>query len=730
MKRNITAALIAALEVLTTPILPAATFEPLPMTGFNEDLVAEGMGTNALGTTTARFDGDISNGRNVFYAQGFSSWLRGPGPRGLPASGAFTNVNNPNLRYQLMPYHQRNALLLRGPGDTGSGGAAAAALALVWPDSFSDLAILGTSAMGETTLNYTLNFSDGTSFSANYKVADWCGPSNAVIRGFDRVCRDDDTFREGLNPTNPKLFEHIITLSPADQARTLTSISFQWIGSEVTRAAIFGLSGVATPNQPPVVALTAPTNGARFLPGTNLVLAATATDSDGRITGVEFYDGNRLLGRVTGAPYSLVLSNVPAGTYSFTARATDNRRKTTVSAPANIAVAPESAPLVFYPNFSLTGGLAFQGDAAIAANRLRLTPALTNRVGGAWLAAKQPVASGFETMFQFQITEPGGGGAEGLAFVIQNSSASALGETGGGLGYAGIPNSLAVEFDLCQNPGQADPDGNHLGVHSGGHYPNSAFEGAALARARNLPDLSDGNIHTAILRYVPGKLLVFLDNPAVPVLSVALRLEELLDLDAGGAWVGFTAATGQASENHDILMWSFRPELPPSVRLSQPLDNASFFAPAVIRLTAEAGDADGGIVWLDYYANGVFLGSVIAPPFELIWSNAPAGSYQLSAQAIDDFGAAMDSSPVTITVLEPPRIARIVPHPPAMALLEFQTIPGRTYAVEYSADLVNWQTASPVITGQGGLQQWLDVGPPGTGAGPLDHRFYRLVILP
>ena len=38
----------------------------------------------------------------------------------------------------------------------------------------------------------------------------------------------------------------------------------------------------------------------------------------------------------------------------------------------------------------------------------------------------------------------------------------------------------------------------------------------------------------------------------------------LLSLENGAGWVGFTSTTGGEFENHDMLMWSFRPNTAPS----------------------------------------------------------------------------------------------------------------------------------------------------------------------
>jgi hypothetical protein len=65
-------------------------------------------------------------------------------------------------------------------------------------------------------------------------------------------------------------------------------------------------------------------------------------------------------------------------------------------------------------------------------------------------------------------------------------------------------------------------------------------------------------------------------------------------------------------------------------------------------------------------------------------------------------------------------------------LIDFNTIPGRTYAVQYSSDLVTWKTADPIITAPTNRVQWYDDGPPKTESKPdsVPSRFYRIVQLP
>jgi hypothetical protein len=91
-------------------------------------------------------------------------------------------------------------------------------------------------------------------------------------------------------------------------------------------------------NNPPTVSISSPANGATFTAPASVTINATAADSDGTISSVAFYQGSTLLGTDTSSPYSYTWSNVAAGSYSLTARATDNGGAVTTSTAVGITV--------------------------------------------------------------------------------------------------------------------------------------------------------------------------------------------------------------------------------------------------------------------------------------------------------------------------------------------------------------------------------------------------------
>ncbi len=120
---------------------------------------------------------------------------------------------------------------------------------------------------------------------------------------------------------------------------SITARATDNVGAVTTSSAVtVSVTSVVVANNPPIVSITEPANNGNFTAPATVVITANATDSDGSITKVDFYNGTTLLTNDFTAPYTYTITNLTAGTYTITARATDNSGTGTTSSAVAINV--------------------------------------------------------------------------------------------------------------------------------------------------------------------------------------------------------------------------------------------------------------------------------------------------------------------------------------------------------------------------------------------------------
>src|SRR4051812_39954377 len=101
----------------------------------------------------------------------------------------------------------------------------------------------------------------------------------------------------------------------------------------------------------------------------------------------------------------------------------------------------------------------------------------------------------------------------------------------------------------------------------------------------------------------------------------------------------------------------------PTVSLTSPASASAIPAGGTLSLTASAGDVDGTISKVDFFASGTRIATATSAPYTATWNNAPAGSYTLTAVATDDRFTATRSSSVPVTVTASPATVTLVRGP-------------------------------------------------------------------
>ena len=131
-------------------------------------------------------------------------------------------------------------------------------------------------------------------------------------------------------------------------AQAVLTIQIRRIGTTTVLASTNATLRATVLNNPPTVAWTAPAANSLFTANSNIPLSASAADSDGSISKVEFLSGSTVLSTDITAPYTYTWPNVPAGTYSLSARATDNMGAVAISSPP-VPITVNAMPIVTMP---------------------------------------------------------------------------------------------------------------------------------------------------------------------------------------------------------------------------------------------------------------------------------------------------------------------------------------------------------------------------------------------
>lgn len=131
---------------------------------------------------------------------------------------------------------------------------------------------------------------------------------------------------------------------------------------------------------------------------------------------------------------------------------------------------------------------------------------------------------------------------------------------------------------------------------------------------------------------------------------------------------------------------------PPTVGLTAPGSGSTYTAPASMTVSANAGDGDGSVTRVDFYANSTLIGTDNSSPYSIAWNGVVAGSYTLTAVARDNAGATTTSGARSVAVNNPSL--------PGLAV--FGASPDHTTVTRYSLDIftqgANPATATPMAT--------------------------------
>jgi hypothetical protein len=176
-----------------------------------------------------------------------------------------------------------------------------------------------------TPTNLTLTGTDADADALNFSIS--TPPARGTLTG----APPNLTYTPSNNVTGPDTFSFTV-----DDGMAASTPTF------------FNLAINAPTNTLSTIALVQPTDGRVFIAPTNVTLTTAVSDPDG-LRSVNFYIGSSFITQITNAPYTLTLTNVPPGDYTFSARAIDALGARTWSAPIRITILPVVPTLSLQP---------------------------------------------------------------------------------------------------------------------------------------------------------------------------------------------------------------------------------------------------------------------------------------------------------------------------------------------------------------------------------------------
>ena len=346
-------------------------------------------------------------------------------------------------------------------------------------------------------------------------------------------------------------------------------------------------------NNPPSVSITNPSNNSNHADGTTLSVSANVSDNDGTISSVEFFANGTSLGTDNSVPYSINWTP-SSGNYHITAIATDNDGASTTSAPVSVTI-----------NSDGTGG----GSLAYPNGIPHAIPGLIN-------------ATHYDT------------GGLGISY-----SDTSPGNNGDGP----RPNEdVDTEYRTVKG---------NVGWIDAGEW---------LEFTVDIQTSGLYNITYQVASEDNGQFRLEFDGQDVT---------GTVDVDATGGWGDFTTITSQDiplnSGQQTMLLYfiqgpfniadiifeaaSSNPNQPPSVTVTTPSNNSNFDENTTISIAVDASDSDGTVSFVEFFVNGISLGTDNSAPYSINWTPS-IGNYAITATAIDNDGTLTTSPPVVVTI--------------------------------------------------------------------------------
>lgn len=427
----------------------------------------------------------------------------------------------------------------------------------------------------------------------------------------------------GWQPPQPG--SYLLTVTATDGTHTATSLAVRYFA---TGTAFIG-----------------PVDNSLVPAGSSVVMQATATPAPAApaafVQRMEFYVDGNLVGTDTTYPYSYIYtpsSTVP--THTIEARAFDNLGNQISPTGTAVRRINMVTPIGTPPTVRIlnpTSGANVTTGAEVTLITEAVSPSGFIRNVDFYLNGVQLSSS---TTFPFT--------AKWTPTVPGTYQFTAIGFDDKSNAVASTPITITVTGGFPTSAITTPAPGAANNAVQGSIVPvtvRAAGADGGITSIKTIELLVDGLVNDKLPKVVG-------DAPAILVEPFIFNWRASVTVGTHRLSARVTDVSGLTITSAEVLV-NVIPNQLPQVSISGPVASASLTPNAPTTITAIASDTDGSVASVEFFANGVSLGSDDSSPFQFIWTPTAGGTVDLTARVTDNGGATSTSATVTV-VVEPP----------------------------------------------------------------------------
>lgn len=385
-------------------------------------------------------------------------------------------------------------------------------------------------------------------------------------------------------------------------------------------------------NAAPTAAITAPTTGQQYTIGDPINLVASATDSDGYITRVEFYYDGGKIGEDSNAPYLLTTTAKNLGSHVITAKAYDNKGATTLSSVKTINVISETNAA---PTVTLTSPA--NGQKYEVGDTINYTASATD-------------SDGYIIRVEFYANGSKIGEDSNSPYTLQ-TSARYIGDYA--ITARAIDNNFKSTISASRSIRVVAP------IATGDSSPIVSMSAPANGQKYEVGEVMNFVANAADDGYI-ARVEFYSNGAKIGEDSRAPYICRPITAQYVGNYVITAKAmdnNGNSTISNPITISIVDPVTStnqnPVVRIITPSTAITSTVKNNVAITAAAGDADGTIAKVEFYAKGVIkIGEDTSYPYNANFFPIFEGKYPITAKATDNDGNVKTSLAVVITVVK------------------------------------------------------------------------------